>query len=88
MTDDEQFAAICADFPFDSAALERLHRRLDALVGKAQNGPPYGKADGTIDRTTWFRLRHLSDAMGVLLRAMRCVEEDGDPFDGVDDIPF
>lgn len=86
MTDDEVFSAICADFPFDSATLRALHLRLSDLQGKAQNGPPYGKADGTIGREAWYRLRRLGVAMDELHRAMKSIETDGQPDD--DDIPF
>lgn len=86
MTDDEVFSTICADFPFDTATLRALHRRLADLQGKAQNRPPYGEADGTIGYEAWGRLCQLSAAMGELVRAMRIVETDGQPDD--DDIPF
>jgi hypothetical protein len=83
-TDDEVFSAICADFPFDSAQLEALHRRLDELLGRAQNGRASG-GDGTIGKDSWNRLRVLTWAMRDLITAMRIVESDGDPDD---DIPF
>lgn len=86
MTDDEVFTAICADFPFDTARLRALHRRLCDLQGKSQNGPPYGKGDGTVGYEAWSRLRQLTGAMGELLRAMHIVETDGQADD--DDIPF
>ena len=85
MTDAETFAAICADFPFDTAALDDLQRRLDALLGKSQNGPPDGEADGTIGQDDWMRLRALTWAMRELVLAMTAIEAGAEPDD---DIPF
>ena len=85
MTDAETFAAICADFPFDTANLDTLHQRLDALLGKTQNDPPLGGSDGTIGRDDWMRLRTLTWAMRDLVLAMRTIETGGDPDDA---LPF
>lgn len=82
MTDDQTFTAICADFPFNKATLESLHARTEALLDKAQNGPPHGDGDGTIDAAAWYRLRKLSRAMRDLLCAIDDIEND------TDDIPF
>lgn len=81
MTNDKEFTAICASFPFDLPTLEALHRRLDDLLRRTQNGPPHGEADGTINERTWNQLRSLTWAMRDLKDAMRVVVEDGDPED-------
>lgn len=97
MTDAETYAAICADFPFSTEVLRGLHKRLDGLLGKSQNRPPQGKADGSIDWSEWHRLRALTWAMGNLVHAMEVAENGGEPWrielvklkTGVDDdIPF
>lgn len=98
MTDAETYAAICADFPFDGPQLDALSGRLERLLDKAQNGPPQGKADGTIGRDDWYRLRALTWAMADLVRAMHVVEHGGNPMTvevvrartggAYDDIPF
>lgn len=38
----------------------------DDIVGKAQNGPPDGAADGTIDADTWAHARRLADAVSSI----------------------
>jgi hypothetical protein len=81
-TDDEVFSAICADFPFDSARLAALRGRLEMLLRKD------GYGDGTIDRVSWQRIRNLAEAMACMIDAVRCIEVDGDPWEGSDDIPF
>lgn len=83
MTDDEQFAAICADFPFDSAALMRLYERLYVLHVKTFSAT---ERDGTVDEASALRLRNLMRAVSELFTAVRDIETDANPFD--DDIPF
>ena len=85
MTDAETFAAICADFPFDIETLDALHKRLDRVLGKSQNAPPLGAADGTIGDDDWKRLRALTWAMRDLVLAMTAIEAGAEPDD---DIPF
>ena len=82
MTDDEQFAAICADFPFDSAALMGLYERLYALHVKTFSSI---ERDGTVDEANALRLRGLMRAVQAMFTAVRDIETDADPFD---DIPF
>lgn len=78
MTDAEIFAAICANFPFDTATLDSLHQQLDALLDKTQT---LGGRDGTIGEVDWKRLRALTWAMRDLAAVMRLIEEGGDPDD-------
>lgn len=88
MTDAETYAAICADFPFDTATLQALHSRLQELLNKSRpNGWEVfkGKADCTIPEVDWKRLRHLTVAMRDLVDAMHMIETGGDPDDH---IPF
>lgn len=82
MTDDEQFAAICSDFPFDSAALMRLYERLYVLHVKTFSAT---ERDGTVDEASSLRLRTLMRAVQAMFAAVRDIETDADPFD---DIPF
>lgn len=85
-TDIEVLAKIYEDFPLDSRTLSSLHQRLlQDVVGKAQNGPPHGEADGTIDEVTWKRARLLAMAMRDLVFAIECIEQETDPDDF---IPF
>jgi hypothetical protein len=80
MTDLETFAAIVADFPFDTERLDSLHGRLDALLNKTQNnGWTFSTADKTIDQKSWLRLRVLTWAIRDLVAAMDLIERDGDP---------
>jgi hypothetical protein len=37
-----------------------------ALLGIAQNGPPYGEADGTIDSASWYKLRDIVRALELV----------------------
>lgn len=37
--------------------------RLHTLIGKAQNGPPDGEADGSLSETQWIALRDFHEAM-------------------------
>lgn len=75
MTDDETYAAICADFPFDSAALAALHARLENLKTRINSCT----ADGTIDKVNRLRIFILTAAIRDLRDAMVMVENDGDP---------
>lgn len=60
-----------------------LHNRsgtevlLRDLVGEAQNGPPHGGADGSLDEPSWTALRDLCNALdaleGALSHARECV---------------
>lgn len=84
-TDIEVLSKIYEDFPIESSTLVALHKRLRDIVGKAQNGPPHGDADGTIDAVTWKRARLLASAMNDFAWAVDCIESDGDPDDF---IPF
>lgn len=36
---------------------------LSAVCDEAQNSPPDGAADGSIDEATWYELRRLADAL-------------------------
>lgn len=38
---------------------ELLLRQLDTLLDEAQNEPPHGKNDGSLDESTWTALRDL-----------------------------
>lgn len=83
MTDDEVFSAVCADFPFDSAALMSLYTRLYDLHVKTFSAT---QRDGTVNEAATLRLRALMRAVGGLYQAVHMIETDADPFD--DDIPF
>lgn len=80
MTDDDVFSAICADFPFNSATLDMLRSRLDALHTKA-SGP---KRDYSISPAGVELLRRLEHSMRSLIRDMQALEQ----WDDSDDIPF
>lgn len=80
MTDAETFAAICVDFPFDTATLDVLSTRLDSLLCKTENRSGAGR-DGTIDADDKKRLQFLAWAMRDLVAAMRVIEEGGNPDD-------
>lgn len=80
MTDAETFAAICADFPFDTATLGAISTRLDSLLCKTENRTKAGR-DGTLDDADCKRLQFLTWAMRDLMAAMRVIEEGGDPGD-------
>ena len=86
MTDDESFSDLVASFPFTLDDIKLLRHRARNLLGKAQNGPPHGHADGTLDAKSWRQLRQLSDAIQALQVAAADIEADRDP--GDDDIPF
>lgn len=87
-TDIEVLAKIYEDFPLDSEQVRRLKNRLSDIVGIAQNGPPYGAADGTIDESTWKRAQRLLLSFEELYRAICFIENDGEPPIYDDDIPF
>lgn len=58
----------------DSLDIGFLHGRnidLNDVVERAQNGPPDGGDDGTIDEALWYRLRGLSDQLTGLLNVLR-----------------
>lgn len=74
MTDAETYAAICADFPFETVKLQTIHERLNATLVKAQTRP-----DGTVAGPDFERLRILTWAMRDLVDAMKMVETDGNP---------
>lgn len=59
----------------DDAA--HLWRMLDAVLGEAQNAPPDGCADGTIDKPLWDALRRLSVAHSVYAGAITRLKELG-----------
>ena len=44
-------------------AIESHVAKLDAIVGEAQNGPPDGKADGTLVDPEWSAMRDLVRAL-------------------------
>lgn len=46
--------------------LTSLQVRWDELLGKAQNGPPDGGADGTIDGDTWSYMQSFCRALTQL----------------------
>lgn len=48
---------------------------LDEILGKAQNGPPNGEADGSIDADRWARLSELSRAATAFNAAIDRVSE-------------
>ena len=49
------------------ALLEHALHELDRVVGEAQNGPPLGMADGSLDPEEWTQLRdHASNARQLL----------------------
>lgn len=86
MTDDESFSDILASFPFTTDDLRLLYQRANNLLGKAQNRPLQGYADGTLDAKSWRQLRELTNALRSLKFAAEALEKDLDP--GDDDIPF
>ena len=83
MTDAETFAAICADFPFDTVTLDALHQRLCGLLNKSQNAPPLGASDLTIGADDWKRLRALARAMRDLVLAMTAIEAGAEADDDI-----
>lgn len=85
MTDSETFDDLVASFPFTLDDLRLLHLRCRNLVGKAQNGPPAGHADGTLDVKSWRQMRALTNALRDLVFAAEDLAADRDP---EDDIPF
>lgn len=49
--------------------LTSLSERLDTLLGETQNGPPDGKADGSICEADWWQVRHVCNALHNILGA-------------------
>lgn len=77
MTNAETFAAICADFPFSADALDAIQVRLDNLLRTVQSR----SRDGTISEMDQKRLQLLVWTMRDLVKAMRVIEQDGNPDD-------
>lgn len=88
-TDIEVLAKIYEDFPLDSEQVRQLRDRLRDIVGHAQNGPPYGEADGTIDEMTWRQAQQLLLAFEDLHRSICRIERGAQSLPPLyDDIPF
>ena len=51
-------------------SLGALLRPLDLVVDEAQNGPPDGKADGSIDGPTWRKAKRIVEALRELQWAL------------------
>lgn len=68
MTNREAIQAIVNRL-FDTE-IEALHVEAETVVGMAQNGPPDGEADGTLDEQRWYRARDVSNALTWLWRAI------------------
>ena len=57
------------------AGLRDLLRDLDAITAKAQNSPPDGESDGSIDSDHWARLRDVQRATLHLIVAVQAWKE-------------
>ena len=52
----------------DIAPVLRVHlRNLDAVLGEAQNGPPNGPGDGSIEPDEWHKLWAVKERLGQLV---------------------
>jgi len=49
---------------------------LQDIVGEAQNGPPQGSADGSINENAWYALRDHVDAVRSARRLRKTFLED------------
>lgn len=71
-TQNEQAAAAVAkmNHAIDSvvAPMRSALRELRDVLDRAQNGPPDGEADGSIDDPTWTRLRDYANAVDAALQ--------------------
>lgn len=47
--------------------MSTIQEELRVIVGDAQNLPPEGKADGSIDATTWTQLHETERALSTML---------------------
>ena len=52
-------------------ALEVQRNKLELLVDVTQNGPPQGKADGTLSEAHWTRMRDVLWGLNTFIAAMR-----------------
>lgn len=68
MTDRGRAEDLVGRFPVPE---EQLLRKLEDVLGKAQNSPPLGAADGTIDEESWYALRAYINALRELRRARK-----------------
>ena len=60
---------------FDTPKVDALFVEVDKLLDEAQNPPPWGAADGTIDEPFYAALRELSNAAKQYRAALRVVLE-------------
>ncbi len=63
MTDKEKMDLIMALIPDVRSLATAAHD----LLGVAQNGPPDGAADGTINSDDWHLLRNVSNALAAIV---------------------
>jgi hypothetical protein len=67
MTHREQADSLLKRLSYMFPELESIRQALDEVVGKAQNGPPYGEADGSIDEHVWKRFSVINKTLENLL---------------------
>lgn len=70
MNQRRQALQICANIrhSLDSGLLYNQLLGLSEVIGKAQNRPPEGESDLTIDDGLWHRLKEFRDEMSGALR--------------------
>lgn len=67
MTQKEQADALLKRLSYMFPELDSIRQALDEVVGKAQNGPPDGEADGSIDETFWHGLALINRSLDNLI---------------------
>lgn len=58
---------------FDSVKVDTIFAELEQLLDRAQNAPPQGDADGSIDEPVWVALRELVESAKRYRAALRDV---------------
>lgn len=78
MTQREEAAAIVAEIVDRVGSvmvpLVDASRRLDDVLGRAQNGPPDGEADGSLTPEQWTTLRDFAEQTRGAINAIRSTQ--------------
>jgi hypothetical protein len=67
VTQHEQADALLKRLSYMFPELDSIRQELDKVVGMAQNGPPDGEADGSIDEMFWQGLALINRSLDNLI---------------------